>query len=168
MLPNSRRSPGAASQDRRHRIVAAREETLRRLRFEAASPSRCLWAEPPWVAGAELHHHRTGSQVHTALAAAPTCRVVKHVLYKTVMGTRAVRLDEESERILEEIRRETGMSVSAVLKQGLVATRDALRARRRAYALYASLDLGPGGYAVAPARDAKRHVRDAIRKKHGR
>src|SRR5690606_41593922 len=117
---------------------AAGAEPVRCPPSEAPSPSRGLWAEPPWVAGAELRHHPTGSQVHTALAAAPTCRVVKHVLYKTVMGTRAVRLDEESERILEEIRRETGMSVSAVLKQGMVATRDARRARRRAHALYAS------------------------------
>ena len=35
------------------------------------------------------------------------------------MSTRTVRLDEESEQALEEVRQQTGRSVSAALKQGL-------------------------------------------------
>jgi hypothetical protein len=84
------------------------------------------------------------------------------------MATRAVRLDEESERILEEIRRATGLSASGALKRGLVSVRESLRAESRPYDLYASLDLGPGGYAIAPARDAKRAALRAIRSKHRR
>jgi hypothetical protein len=34
--------------------------------------------------------------------------------------------------------------------------------------VYARLDLGRGGRAIAPARDAKKAVRDVIRRKHGR
>lgn len=84
------------------------------------------------------------------------------------MSTRAVRLDEESERILEEIRKETGLSASGALKRGLVAARDALRAQRRPFDVYETLDLGPGGYAIAPSSAAKTRVADAIRKKHRR
>lgn len=86
------------------------------------------------------------------------------------MSTRTVRLDSESEKILEEIRRSTGLSASAALKQGLRAFREELgkEAARRPYEIYEGLDLGPGGYATAPSTDAKRAARDAIRRKHGR
>lgn len=84
------------------------------------------------------------------------------------MGTRTVRLDEESERLLADIRRATGLSVSDALKRGLVALRDVLAARTAAepFAVYERLDLGAGGYARAPARQAKRAVREVVRRKH--
>ena len=40
------------------------------------------------------------------------------------MGLKTVRLDEDSERILQDLLRETGLSTSAVLKRGLLALRD--------------------------------------------
>jgi hypothetical protein len=86
------------------------------------------------------------------------------------MGTRTVRLDDEAEKTLERLRDMTGLSISEVLKQGLSAyerqTLDHLEPRP--YAIYSALDLGPGGYAMAPARAAKRAVVDAIRRKHKR
>jgi hypothetical protein len=74
------------------------------------------------------------------------------------MSTRTVRLDAESERALAEVQRATGMSVSDALKAGLVAVRDAIheQATGDAWLVYRSLDLGPGGYAKAPARRAKK------------
>jgi hypothetical protein len=36
---------------------------------------------------------------------------------------------------------------------------------RAAYEIYEELDLGPGGYAVAPSTETKRGVKEAIRKK---
>jgi hypothetical protein len=83
------------------------------------------------------------------------------------MATRTVRLDAESERVLAEVQRATGLSTSAVLKQGLVAARDALRAGRASdpWTVYAELDLGPGGYARAPARRAKAAVGELLRSK---
>jgi hypothetical protein len=45
------------------------------------------------------------------------------------MATRTVRLDEESERALAEIRLATGATVSRSFKQGLFILRDTLRAR---------------------------------------
>ena len=82
------------------------------------------------------------------------------------MSTRTVRLDYESEQALAEIREATGMSVSAALKRGLTAVRDSLRAEpgRSAFELYSSIDLGPGGYARAPARRAKQAVRTILRR----
>lgn len=86
------------------------------------------------------------------------------------MGTRTVRLDEETERKLKELREITGLSVSAVLKQGLATLREELdrEASTTPYDIYANLDLGPGGYVKRPARGVKGGVRDAIRRKLGR
>ncbi|MBI2892949.1 MAG: hypothetical protein HYY06_05315 [Deltaproteobacteria bacterium] len=86
------------------------------------------------------------------------------------MATRTVRLDEESEKLLSEIQAATGLSVSAVLKQGLVSVREARRRDDSAvpFELYRSLDLGPGGYALAPAREAKAAIRRILSRNRAR
>jgi hypothetical protein len=86
------------------------------------------------------------------------------------VGTRTVRLDEQTERTLHEIRRATGLSISDVLKQGVLAVRDGLArtASRKPYQIYAQLNLGPGGYAIAPSTNSRRGVRKALRRKLGR
>jgi len=57
-----------------------------------------------------------------------------------------------------------------VLKQGLtVYEAQALeQASRKPYDIYRELDLGGGGYASAPAREAKSAVAALIRRKHNR
>lgn len=87
------------------------------------------------------------------------------------MAIRTVRLDDDSEKILKELIMETGMSISTLLKEGLVVLRErqALSApRRTAWEIYDELDLGPGGYAIAPSTEVRRGVQEAIRKKLGR
>ncbi|MGI9304958.1 MAG: hypothetical protein ACR2RB_19970 [Gammaproteobacteria bacterium] len=87
------------------------------------------------------------------------------------MGTRTVRLDEEAEKTLEEIKRATGMSVSSALKRGLIALREEIAQRPPAeapYDIYETLDLGPGGYANASSGRTRDGVRDAIRRKLNR
>ena len=84
------------------------------------------------------------------------------------MATRTVRLDQETEKKLEEVVRRTGLTASAVLKQGIQTVHEQLAAKPTAWEIYSKMDLGPGGYAIAPATDAKRAVREAIRRKHGR
>ncbi len=86
------------------------------------------------------------------------------------MGTRTVRLDDEAEKTLERLRKITGLSISEVLKHGLSAyERQALEQENlKPYDIYRELDLGEGGYAVAPAREAKSAIGDVIRRKHGR
>ena len=83
------------------------------------------------------------------------------------MGIRTVRLDEETEKVLAQIVTVTGLSVSAAMKKGLLVLRnDVVRnAERIPYDIYKELDLGPGGYAVAPATQTRRGVRTAIRRK---
>lgn len=83
------------------------------------------------------------------------------------MATRTVRLDAEAEQALKEVQDTTGLPISEALKRGLRALRDQVRgqANRQAYDVYAELDLGPGGYATFPAREAKRGVREALKKK---
>jgi hypothetical protein len=83
------------------------------------------------------------------------------------MSTRTVRLDDESERILAEISRAKRLSVSAALKQGLVALRESLSAQgptMTPYSIYRTIDLGNGA-ALAPARSAKREIRRLLKRK---
>lgn len=84
------------------------------------------------------------------------------------MGTRTVRLDDETEQTLEEIQRTTGLSISEVLKRGILAfgKEASQSASPLPFEIYRELDLGPGGYAIAPSTDVRRGVREALRKKH--
>lgn len=86
------------------------------------------------------------------------------------MATRTVRLDAEAEQVLAALTRSTGQSISEVLKRGLLAYREQARqaAERRPWEVFRQLDLGPGGYARAAARDAKQAVRATVARKHGR
>ena len=86
------------------------------------------------------------------------------------MATRTVRLDDEAEAALQQIRDATGLPISEALKRGLRSLQDRVRHEtgRTPYDIYCELDHGPGGSAIAPSGDTKRAVRAAIRKKLGR
>ena len=86
------------------------------------------------------------------------------------MATRTVRLDDETERILEQLVGVTGLSISAILKKGLLSLRGQLEepSDRSAWDLYNELDLGPGGYSIAPSTESRRGVQEALRRKLGR
>jgi len=86
------------------------------------------------------------------------------------MALRTVRLDDEAEKALEQIVQTTGLSVSGALKQGLLALREHLNQQVHCtpYEIYAKLDLGPGGYAIAPSTDTREAVQEAIRRKLAR
>lgn len=83
------------------------------------------------------------------------------------MGIRTVRLDEATEQTLARVRKTTGLSISEVLKRGL-QTYEQQASREggvRPYEIYRQLELGDGGWSIAPASEAKRAVADAIRRK---
>lgn len=86
------------------------------------------------------------------------------------MGTRTVRLDEQTERILQKLRRSSGLSISEVLKRGVQVYSEQLgsRAEISPYEIFCRIDLGAGGWAAVPAREAKSAVREAIMRKHRR
>ncbi len=86
------------------------------------------------------------------------------------MATRTVRLDDEAEAALHEIREATGLPISEALKQGLRTLQAQVkeRAARSPYDVYQSLDLGPGGSAVASSANVREGVVKAIRKKLSR
>ena len=73
------------------------------------------------------------------------------------MSIRTSRLDDRAEGTLAEPRAWVGLSVSA--RHGTAGT---------PYAAFRRLDLGPGGYAAAPAARAKTAVAAVIGKKHRR
>ena len=83
------------------------------------------------------------------------------------MGTRSVRLDDEAERALEAIVKQTGLSISDAIKQGLIKYREIAlaKAKPRPADFFTNYDLGPGGYAPGPARDSGRLVKDKLRKR---
>ena len=84
------------------------------------------------------------------------------------MGTRKLRLDDEAEQTLAKLRKITGLSISEVLKRGLIAYKSkALQeASEKPYDVFCRLDLGEGGYAIAEAKEAKSAVAYAIKRKH--
>ena len=86
------------------------------------------------------------------------------------MATRTVRLDAEAEAALQEIREATGLPISEALKHGLRSLQERVRheATRTPFTVFQELDLGPGGYAIAPATEVRRGVRRALGKKHSR
>jgi hypothetical protein len=86
------------------------------------------------------------------------------------MGMRTVRLDDEAEEALTQITQSTGLSISSALKKGLIALRDQVVSDEEssAYDIYASLDLGDGGEAIAPSTETRRGVKDAIQRKLNR
>jgi hypothetical protein len=86
------------------------------------------------------------------------------------MPTRTVRLDEDAERALARLRKLTRLSISEVLKRGLAAYEQlaATQGHVKPYDIYARLDLGPGGWSIGAARDAKSALKAAIHRKHGR
>ena len=83
------------------------------------------------------------------------------------MATRTVRLDDEAESALQQIRDATGLPISEALKQGLRSLRQRVvqEAGSKPYDIYQQLDLGPGGYAIAPSTDTRRGVALALRRK---
>ena len=83
------------------------------------------------------------------------------------MATRTVRLDDEAEAVLQQIRDVTGLPISEALKQGLQSLKQRVgkESGRRPYDLYRQLDLGSGGYAVAPSTETRRGVATALRRK---
>lgn len=71
---------------------------------------------------------------------------------------------------MARLRKLTGLSISEVLKRGLMAYEIATleEGSIRPYDVYRTLDLGAGGYAAAPASKAKSAVAEVIERKHRR
>lgn len=86
------------------------------------------------------------------------------------MATRTVRLDDEAEAALREIRRITQAPISEVLKTGLRVLRDQVRREggRPAFEVFESLGPATGGDALAPSTDVRDGVARALRRKHRR
>ena len=86
------------------------------------------------------------------------------------MGTRTVRLDEDAEKTLARLRKLTGLTISEVLKRGLSTYEQQSLGQKvvAPFEIYRRMDLGKGGWSIAPAADAKRGVREALRRKLGR
>ena len=84
------------------------------------------------------------------------------------MGTRTIQLDDEAEATLSVLCNQTGLSISEVLKRGLqayAALVPKVTSTETPYEIFSRLDLGPGGYAIAPAKSAKKAATEAISKK---
>lgn len=71
---------------------------------------------------------------------------------------------------LKEIRRATGLSISAAFKEGLRALQSEVttKATRIPYDIYRELGLGAGGYAIAASTDTRRGMQEILKRKHRR
>ncbi len=87
-----------------------------------------------------------------------------------MMTTRSVRLDDEAEHALAEIRLRSGHSISSAIKLSLLSFRDnALSLQdRRPSEFFMGYDFGEGGYAIGPARDSRRIVREKLAQRRAR
>ena len=83
------------------------------------------------------------------------------------MGTRSVRLDEEAESALAEIIGRTGLSISEVIKYGLIGYQESSRhhCAKSPTEFFETFDLGAGGYTIAPARQAKEAIKTKLKNK---
>ena len=84
------------------------------------------------------------------------------------MGTRTIQLDDDAEATLSVLCDQTGLSISEVIKRGLqayAALVPKVPSAETPYEVFSRLDLGPGGYAIAPAKNAKKAAAQAISKK---
>lgn len=86
------------------------------------------------------------------------------------MGLRTVRLDDETEKVLKQVTKKTGWSVSTTLKRGVLVLRNEVsrHSQQSAFDIYRRLDLGPGGYAIAPSTDTRRGMQLTLRRKSRR
>lgn len=86
------------------------------------------------------------------------------------MATRTVRLDDEAEAALQEIRDATGLPISEALKEGLRTLRAQVeeRAATSPFDVYRSIDIGPGGETLSSSANVREGVVKAIRKKLSR
>jgi len=84
------------------------------------------------------------------------------------MSTRTVRLDPEAESSLERLRKVTGLSISELLKRGVQAyEHTAMQQSMNApYDVFRRLELGAGGWSLAPSNRAKHALRKSLRAKH--
>jgi hypothetical protein len=84
------------------------------------------------------------------------------------MGTRTVRLDRDAENSLTRLRKQTGLSISEVLKRGMKAYEQAAGREGTAspYEIYVQLGLTGGGWSLAPANKAKQLLRRTLKEKH--
>jgi hypothetical protein len=83
---------------------------------------------------------------------------------------RSVRLDEEAERALADIRRQSGQSISGAIKRSLLAFRDtaAADAHRKPAEFFREYALGEGGEAIGAARESSRLLREKLSKSRAR
>jgi len=84
------------------------------------------------------------------------------------MGMKTVRMEPEDEKLLERLRRRTGLTTSDILKRGMRLLDESLATQptKSAYEIYCKLDIGPGGYAIGPSTETSKSVREAILRKH--
>ena len=86
------------------------------------------------------------------------------------MGMRTVRLDDDAEATLAALQKQTGLSISNVLKRGLDAFANEARGQavEKPYEIFRRLELASNEHAAGSAAKAKARVAEVIQNKYGR
>src|SRR5690349_6270618 len=113
---------------------------------------------------------RASSTTRTRWNSCSACSRRRSVLRFVIhMATRTVRLDDEAEETLRQIRKATGLPISEAFKRGLrLLQKEINQPKPTVWEAYQALGPIPGGSAIGPARDHKRVYRESLRKKYGR
>ena len=83
------------------------------------------------------------------------------------MSLHTIRLDDPLERKLERLVHQTGLSVSGILKKGLILAQQELLnlPHKYPFLVYEKLDLGKGGTSIAPSHHAKKAMASLLKRK---
>lgn len=83
------------------------------------------------------------------------------------MSLHTIRLDDLLEKKLEHLVHRTGLSVSSILKKGLLLAQGELlnQSHKHPFSVYEKLDLGQGGMSIAHSHQAKKVVASILKRK---
>jgi len=84
------------------------------------------------------------------------------------MKTRSVRLDQETEELLNRILEKTDLNISEIFKEGIRTLAQSIDEKDTAspYSVFKTLELGPGGDSQVASIQAKQAIKEILVRKH--
>ncbi|MCK4608656.1 MAG: hypothetical protein KAT71_04165 [Gammaproteobacteria bacterium] len=84
------------------------------------------------------------------------------------MSIKTVRFDKNTEQILAYIIKQTHLSISDSIKQGLALLKQSLQQQQSAFDVYSQLDLGAGDDKIASSLNVKQAMSAGLQRKYNK